>query len=599
MTSASVVNLRTAPAALWAARSWRATAHALVGLPLGVVGFALTGGLPIGAAYCAGWSLLYAAPDAWPMTVMFLLLTVVSPLPALWSVRGLTALQRRRFRTLLGVDIPPLPRRGDQSPPRPGDTPPPRSDDPLPPRSRDPRPPRVGDLLPPRSRDPQPPRVGEALPPRVGEALPPRSRDPLPARVGEALPPRTGDVLLGRAVRTVRAASTWRQIAYHMLALFIGVAGGALTAAFWTVGIGLGLVVPMRLLGLSADEGWLPATAPAGVLAVAALLAAPWVARGVARTDTAVARALLGPSRNEQLTLRVESLARSRADVVAATDAERRRIERDLHDGAQQRLVSLAMNLGMARAGLADAPAPAREAIAAAHDEAVQALAELREFVRGLHPAVLDDRGLDAALSGIVARAPLPVRLTVAVPERCPPVVEAIAYFVVSEALTNIAKHASATRAEVTVDRTADRLRIVITDNGQGGATIGGRAGTTERNGTGNESDSTTSNRDGTTERNGTGNESDSTNRDRTTERNGTGSKSDSAINDRDGTTERNGTGGGSGSSIGGRAGGVGGGGGTGLRGLAQRAASVDGTFALHSPVGGPTTITVELPCAR
>ncbi|WP_239169991.1 sensor histidine kinase [Actinoplanes xinjiangensis] len=493
MTSASVVNLRTAPAALWAARSWRATAHALVGLPLGVVSFSLTGGLPIGAAYCAGWSLLYAAPDAWPMTAMFLLLTVVSPLPALWSVRGLTALQRRRFRMLLGVDIPPLPRPGDQSPPLPGDAP--------------------------------PPRPGNPLPPRPSDLLPPRSRDLLPPRVGDALPTRPGDVLPGRAVRAARAAGTWRQIAYHVLALFIGVAGGALTAAFWTVGIGLGLVVPMRLLGLWADEGWLPATAPAGVLAVAALLAAPWVARGVARTDTAVARALLGPSRNEQLTLRVESLARSRADVVAATDAERRRIERDLHDGAQQRLVSLAMNLGMARAGLADAPAPAREAIAAAHDEAVQALAELREFVRGLHPAVLDDRGLDAALSGIVARAPLPVRLTVAVPERCPPVIEAIAYFVVSEALTNIAKHASATRAEVTVGRTADRLRIVITDNGRGGATIGGRGG---------------------------------------------------------------GVGGGSE-----------GGGGTGLRGLAQRAASVDGTFALHSPVGGPTTITVELPCAR
>jgi signal transduction histidine kinase len=545
VTSASVVNLRTAPAARWAARSWRATAHALVGLPLGVVGFALTGGLPIGAAYCAGWSLLYAAPDAWPRTAMFLLLTVVSPLPALWSVRGLTALQRRRFRMLLGVDIPPLPRPGDQSPPLPGDAPPTRSGDPLPPRSGNPLPPRPDHPLPPRPGDPLPPRVGDLLLPRVGDALPPRSRDLLPPRVGDALPMRPGDALPGRAVRAARAAGTWRQIAYHVLALFIGVAGGALTAAFWTVGIGLGLVIPMRLLGLWADEGWLPATAPAGVLAVAALLAAPWVARGVARTDTAVARALLGPSRNEQLTLRVESLARSRADVVAATDAERRRIERDLHDGAQQRLVSLAMNLGMARAGLADAPAPAREAIAAAHDEAVQALAELREFVRGLHPAVLDDRGLDAALSGIVARAPLPVRLTVAVPERCPPVIEAIAYFVVSEALTNIAKHASATRAEVTVDRTADRLRIVITDNGRGGATIDGRAGATDRNGAGGKS----------------------------------------------------------GSTIGGRGGGVGGGseggGGTGLRGLAQRAASVDGTFALHSPVGGPTTITVELPCVR
>ena len=119
--------------------------------------------------------------------------------------------------------------------------------------------------------------------------------------------------------------------------------------------------------------------------------------------------------------MRVESLARSRAEIVAATDAERRRIERDLHDGAQQRLVSLAMNLGMARASLTDAPEPVRQVIEQAHDEATEALAELREFVRGLHPAVLDDRGLDAALSGIAANAPLPVRLRVDVATRCSP----------------------------------------------------------------------------------------------------------------------------------------------------------------------------------
>ena len=109
-------------------------------------------------------------------------------------------------------------------------------------------------------------------------------------------------------------------------------------------------------------------------------------------------------------------MARVRTDILAATDAERRRIERDLHDGAQQRLVSLAMNLGMARATLTDTPEPVRQAIADAHDEAMLALTELREFVRGLHPAVLNDRGLDAALSGLAARAPLPVRLQVDVP---------------------------------------------------------------------------------------------------------------------------------------------------------------------------------------
>jgi len=148
---------------------------------------------------------------------------------------------------------------------------------------------------------------------------------------------------------------------------------------------------------LWADGGRGAAALGSVVLGVAVTLAAPWVARGVAAVDEVAARALLGPGRADELTQRVQSLARSRAEIVAATDAERRRIERDLHDGTQQRLVSLAMHLGMARTSLTDADEPAREAIAKAHDEAVAALAELREFVRGLHPAVLNDRGLDAA----------------------------------------------------------------------------------------------------------------------------------------------------------------------------------------------------------
>ena len=188
------------------------------------------------------------------------------------------------------------------------------------------------------------------------------------------------------------------------------------------------------------------------------------------RADEALARALLGPSRSEELVLRLESLTRSRADIVAATDAERRRIERDLHDGAQQRLVSLAMNLGMARSRFDGAPEPVRQAIADAHDEAVLALSELREFIRGLYPAVLGDRGLDAALSRLAARAPLPVRLRVDVPRPASPSVEAVAYFIVSEALTNVVRHAQATQAEVTVTRTGDVLRIAVTDDGSGGA---------------------------------------------------------------------------------------------------------------------------------
>ncbi|MCA2216188.1 sensor histidine kinase [Jidongwangia harbinensis] len=268
-----------------------------------------------------------------------------------------------------------------------------------------------------------------------------------------------------RLVEPWRTAGTWRRLLFHLYAVAVDVPGTLLVVA-------------------------------------------PPAARRLARLDVRLARALLGPGRAEQLAERVETLARSRAEVIAATDAERRRIERDLHDGTQQRLVSLAMNLGLARRSLP--PSPERSAIEAAHDEAVAALTELREFVRGLHPAVLDERGLDAAISGIAARAPLSVRVLVDVTPRCPPPIEAIAYFTVSEALTNVAKHASATRAAVVLRRADDRLRIEVTDDGRGGA-----------------------------------------------------------VADADG----------------------------GLAGLAHRAAAVDGTMSVHSPAGGPTTVTVELPC--
>jgi len=258
-------------------------------------------------------------------------------------------------------------------------------------------------------------------------------------------------------------AATWRQLGFHLLALVTGVIGGGLVAACW--------LAPAAAIGYLAAGHPPPAAGAAAVAAAAGLLvAAPWLARQVTRADAASARALLGPGRSEELAQRVESLARSRADLVAAADAERRRIERDLHDGAQQRLVSLAMNLGMARERFADAPEPVRRAIGDAHDEAVLALSELREFIRGLHPAVLNDRGLDAALSGLAARAPLPVRLRVDVSRPASPSVEAVAYFIVSEALTNVAKHAQATQAEVTVTRDGGVLRIAVTDDGSGGA---------------------------------------------------------------------------------------------------------------------------------
>jgi signal transduction histidine kinase len=209
------------------------------------------------------------------------------------------------------------------------------------------------------------------------------------------------------------------------------------------------------------------------------------MARRFVHADRQVAERWLGPTNVELLKQRVDSLRQSRADIVLATDEERRRIERALHDGAQQRLLSLAMNLGMAREAITQ-PSPEAEAIASAHDEAITALSELRQFVRGLHPAVLNDRGLDAAISGLAARAKIPINVSVEVRPRCPPSIEAVAYFIVSEALTNVAKHSNALIAAITITRQGNKLHITVLDEGHGGATVkpgGGLAGLIQRTG--------------------------------------------------------------------------------------------------------------------
>ncbi|MGW3569698.1 sensor histidine kinase [Streptomyces sp. NPDC000941] len=302
------------------------------------------------------------------------------------------------------------------------------------------------------------------------------------------------------------------ELRYNLLVGPAIACGGALVWCFALV-VGLAASTVFVWSPLGGRLKFLPtAMAATYVTAVGlALLAlAYWLTGALARADVRAATALLGPDPATELERRVEDLTERRAGTVDAADAERRRIERDLHDGAQQRLVSMAVNLGLAKATLGDLPEEARKVIDEAHREAKEAIEELNNLVRGLHPAVLDDRGLDAALSGIAARAALPVRLHVDIPERPAPTVEAVAYFVVSESLANVTKHAQATGADVTVARAGDILRVVIADDGVGGA--------------------------------------------------------DPAQ-------------------------------GSGLTGLVGRVGSVDGTFDLSSPRGGPTVITVELPC--
>ncbi|HLU36421.1 MAG TPA: sensor histidine kinase, partial [Thermomicrobiales bacterium] len=179
---------------------------------------------------------------------------------------------------------------------------------------------------------------------------------------------------------------------------------------------------------------------------------------------------LLGTSNEEALTERVEVLTESRSAVMRAMHMERRRIERDLHDGAQQRLVSLAMDLGRAREKLETDPEAARRIIDESHEQAKKVLTEMRELVRGIHPAVLTDRGLDAAISAIAGSVPIPVEVDVRLDQRLPEEVEGTAYFVVVESLTNVTKHSGATAARVAIFRDGNWLRITIEDNGRGGA---------------------------------------------------------------------------------------------------------------------------------
>jgi signal transduction histidine kinase len=177
----------------------------------------------------------------------------------------------------------------------------------------------------------------------------------------------------------------------------------------------------------------------------------------------------LSALRERQLSERVDVLTRTRRGALDVQAAELRRIERDLHDGAQARLVALSMRLGRAEEGLADRPEMA-ELVREARADASAAIAELRDLARGIAPPILADRGLVAAVEGLGRRSAIPVTVEAEVPRRPPPVLETAAYFVVSEALTNVAKHAPAAEAKIEIDLDRERLRVVVSDDGPGGA---------------------------------------------------------------------------------------------------------------------------------
>ena len=294
----------------------------------------------------------------------------------------------------------------------------------------------------------------------------------------------------------------------------------ALTMAAWCGSLAMLFLLPLYVDALPGDSAKfhffeITQGAGAGAAALVGLLGlalvAPWVTIGRREGRR---RPRPGAARADAVTTptppRCSGSRSSRTAAVDSAEAERRRIERDLHDGAQQRLVALAAGLGAAKEKIDIDPEEGQRMLADAHEEAKSALKEIRDLVRGIHPVILEDRGLDAALSAVVARSPVPVALDVQLNERPPAAVESAAYFVVNEALTNIAKHANATRAHVAIARAGDRLVVEVRDNGQGGAESGA---------------------------------------------------------------------------------------GTGLQGLRDRVAGLGGSMYVISPVGGPTTVSVELPC--
>ncbi|MEU6697058.1 histidine kinase [Pseudonocardia sp. NPDC046786] len=203
-------------------------------------------------------------------------------------------------------------------------------------------------------------------------------------------------------------------------------------------------------------------------LRVLLLVAAPWTVTAWAGARAALTRTVLGP-RGTELGEGLADVATTRARLVGAFETERARIERDLHDGAQQRLVALGVSLGLARLDVADGSAPAAR-LDDAREQLGLALGELRDLVRGLDPRMLTDHGLAAAVTDRTRRCPVPVRADLQLPDRLPPQVATTVYFVLTEALTNIARHSGARSASVSGRTHADQVILEIRDDGRGGA---------------------------------------------------------------------------------------------------------------------------------
>ncbi|TDB87825.1 sensor histidine kinase [Actinomadura sp. KC216] len=288
----------------------------------------------------------------------------------------------------------------------------------------------------------------------------------------------------GEARRLLRSPDTWRDVAWMVAHGFTGLQAAAIGVMIWPA-IPYTLSLPLWWWAVPEGstsafivlDGWPKAlTMPflQGAFNLAVLL---WLVPRLARWQARLAEALLGPTRRTSLTERVEELTETRAEALEAHGAELRRIERDLHDGTQAQLVAAALRLGLADRRFDADPDAARALFLEARDGVEEALAQLRTVVRGIYPPILSDRGLAGALGALAAAAPIPIDLGIEIDHRAPAAVEAAAYFVVAEALTNIAKHSGARRGLVRVRREPARLTITVRDDGKGGADPGRGSG--------------------------------------------------------------------------------------------------------------------------
>ena len=269
----------------------------------------------------------------------------------------------------------------------------------------------------------------------------------------------------------------WKGVAHHYLRLIYDLTATGLALLLLAFAfLGPAAAIAIDHSDSRAGLSFLPPPL-AWLLAIVALGLAAAIVVFAPALDAAIDRWLLSPSPTAALQHEVSALADARQGAVTSAQTERHRIERDVHDSVQPRLVSLAMTIGLAQTKFDTDPAAAKELIAEAHDDAKTAMVELRNVVRGIAPTILSDRGLDAALSSVVQRARnmgVPTTLNVDLPHRLPEEIESVAYFVVAEALTNVAKHAQGAQAVVTIrlDQPANSLHVSVFDNGHGGAHI-------------------------------------------------------------------------------------------------------------------------------